>query len=108
MCLLPPPRRSAESFCCPLGGIPAGKAPGKFEAAMNPENAWAARSFEASVGQKSTSLPLPSDVCPRPSQRSPIFTVRWGVTLRSEEHTSELQSQSNLVCRLLLAKKKTR
>src|SRR2546430_11534690 len=26
--------------------------------------------------------------------------------LRSEEHTSELQSQSNLVCRLLLAKKK--
>src|SRR2546430_8334848 len=28
--------------------------------------------------------------------------------LRSEEHTSELQSQSNLVCRLLLEKKKTR
>src|SRR2546430_9049895 len=32
------------------------------------------------------------------SRRSP----RW----RSEEHTSELQSQSNLVCRLLLEKKK--
>src|SRR2546427_8241410 len=30
--------------------------------------------------------------------------VRCG--LRSEEHTSELQSQSNLVCRLLLEKKK--
>src|SRR2546427_7082160 len=28
-------------------------------------------------------------------------------SLRSEEHTSELQSQSNLVCRLLLEKKKT-
>src|SRR5246127_5813943 len=27
-------------------------------------------------------------------------------TRRSEEHTSELQSQSNLVCRLLLEKKK--
>src|SRR5688572_32281568 len=27
-------------------------------------------------------------------------------TSRSEEHTSELQSQSNLVCRLLLEKKK--
>src|SRR6478736_7636841 len=27
------------------------------------------------------------------------------VALRSEEHTSELQSQSNLVCRLLLEKK---
>src|SRR2546427_9318884 len=30
-----------------------------------------------------------------------------GVIGRSEEHTSELQSQSNLVCRLLLEKKKT-
>src|SRR5688572_31012717 len=28
------------------------------------------------------------------------------VQLRSEEHTSELQSQSNIVCRLLLEKKK--
>src|SRR2546427_5978784 len=28
------------------------------------------------------------------------------VVMRSEEHTSELQSQSNLVCRLLLEKKK--
>src|SRR5205085_4391506 len=28
------------------------------------------------------------------------------MTYRSEEHTSELQSQSNLVCRLLLEKKK--
>src|SRR5579859_289691 len=34
--------------------------------------------------------------CPRRGQRN----------LRSEEHTSELQSQSNLVCRLLLEKKK--
>src|SRR2546430_6160025 len=32
------------------------------------------------------------------------FTVKKG--RRSEEHTSELQSQSNLVCRLLLEKKK--
>src|SRR2546430_12524689 len=29
------------------------------------------------------------------------------VVYRSEEHTSELQSQSNLVCRLLLEKKKS-
>src|SRR2546427_6112587 len=29
-----------------------------------------------------------------------------GPAFRSEEHTSELQSQSNLVCRLLLEKKK--
>src|SRR3989475_2334864 len=33
--------------------------------------------------------------------------LRWN-RLRSEEHTSELQSQSNLVCRLLLEKKKKR
>src|SRR5688572_31325992 len=32
--------------------------------------------------------------------------IRRGTLLRSEEHTSELQSQSNLVCRLLLEKKK--
>src|SRR5688572_31238141 len=35
--------------------------------------------------------------------------VNWQQTMytgRSEEHTSELQSQSNLVCRLLLEKKK--
>src|SRR5688572_32230391 len=31
---------------------------------------------------------------------------RASVARRSEEHTSELQSQSNLVCRLLLEKKK--
>src|SRR5256886_9905427 len=34
--------------------------------------------------------------------------VRAWLFNRSEEHTSELQSQSNLVCRLLLEKKKTR
>src|SRR5256886_9652444 len=33
-------------------------------------------------------------------------TGRATSLLRSEEHTSELQSQSNLVCRLLLEKKK--
>src|SRR2546430_13422726 len=33
--------------------------------------------------------------------------IEEGVLERSEEHTSELQSQSNLVCRLLLEKKKT-
>src|SRR2546430_5389385 len=36
--------------------------------------------------------------------RSPPSTPR--PAFRSEEHTSELQSQSNLVCRLLLEKKK--
>src|SRR2546430_11150410 len=35
----------------------------------------------------------------------PVFEAACAVR-RSEEHTSELQSQSNLVCRLLLEKKK--
>src|SRR2546430_4181803 len=37
------------------------------------------------------------------AQRQP---KRKAKKVRSEEHTSELQSQSNLVCRLLLEKKK--
>src|SRR2546430_3766953 len=37
--------------------------------------------------------------------RNPAF-LGFGSFGRSEEHTSELQSQSNLVCRLLLEKKK--
>src|SRR5688572_33496424 len=35
-------------------------------------------------------------------------SMRAWPSSRSEEHTSELQSQSNLVCRLLLEKKKNR
>src|SRR2546430_10629668 len=43
------------------------------------------------------------------SQWSKLFRLsesRNNLDHRSEEHTSELQSQSNLVCRLLLQKKK--
>src|SRR6266853_5226936 len=36
----------------------------------------------------------------------PVCRTGRGCSGRSEEHTSELQSQSNLVCRLLLEKKK--
>src|ERR1039457_7476251 len=55
-----------------------------------------------------------SDVCSSDLMRksSPVFcirTARGRVTpnTRSEEHTSELQSPCNLVCRLLLEKKMT-
>src|SRR2546427_3311832 len=37
-----------------------------------------------------------------------MYGVTNGSEFRSEEHTSELQSQSNHVCRLLLEKKKVR
>src|SRR5260370_12725410 len=41
--------------------------------------------------------------CPRRHSR-----LKLSVRVRSEEHTSELQSHLNLVCRLLLEKKKRR
>src|SRR5690348_13510197 len=40
------------------------------------------------------------------SRRSTIVPEMIGHTIRSEEHTSELQSPVHLVCRLLLEKKK--
>src|SRR5206468_12818457 len=46
---------------------------------------------------------------PSPSfKRSPSPSSRADSVERSEEHTSELQSRSDLVCRLLLEKKKKR
>src|SRR3989475_8220235 len=41
-------------------------------------------------------------LCDTPTRRERLLSIED----RSEEHTSELQSQSNLVCRLLLEKKK--
>src|SRR2546430_11855688 len=38
--------------------------------------------------------------------RSLVESIERSLRRRSEEHTSELQSQSNIVCRLLLEKKK--
>src|SRR2546430_10347107 len=40
------------------------------------------------------------------SKTAPTLGFLQRMNTRSEEHTSELQSQSNLVCRLLLEKKK--
>src|SRR2546422_8496607 len=58
-------------------------------------------------------------ICPRTHAHSPWSSKHWQVAapigcdapsnrgaLRSEEHTSELQSRLHLVCRLLLEKKK--
>src|SRR5690606_41063615 len=41
-------------------------------------------------------------------QKGLSFVMEPTLPLRSEEHTSELQSRENLVCRLLLEKKKTK
>src|SRR2546428_10322934 len=49
-------------------------------------------------------LQWPASLVPRPLFL--LFDLLWR-TGRSEEHTSELQSRSDLVCRLLLEKKNT-
>src|SRR2546427_9088395 len=41
-----------------------------------------------------------------PASRSRLSVSSLAPSARSEEHTSEVQSQTNLVCRLLLEKKK--
>src|SRR5438270_7733737 len=46
------------------------------------------------------------DYTAEPGSGGAVSVVAFGPAARSEEHTSELQSQSNLVCRLLLEKKK--
>src|SRR5688572_31019361 len=52
------------------------------------------------AAERAASRPDEPGSRPKPSPEAPC------VSSRSEEHTSELQSQSNLVCRLLLEKKK--
>src|SRR2546430_8444677 len=56
------------------------------------------------------STPTPRPRCNWPNiWKNPVMRGDYrcaGCSARSEEHTSELQSQSNLVCRLLLEKKK--
>src|SRR2546430_11904773 len=51
-------------------------------------------------------MAMSSKTSPLPTSTQTTFPSCWATALaRSEEHTSELHSQSNLVCRLLLAKK---
>src|SRR5690242_21181598 len=58
---------------------------------------WRARRSRCS----SAASPTPTSTAPRRSTSTPCRSAS-----RSEEHTSELQSHVNLVCRLLLEKKK--
>src|SRR5947207_11394005 len=57
-------------------------------------------------------LPELTEETLEPVGEGPLATghaaIENAVRLRSEEHTSELQSHSDLVCRLLLEKKKTK
>src|SRR2546428_6672827 len=65
--------------------------------------------FESGTGWPSFTKPLEDGNVHQKSDRSLFWwTFPSSSGLRSEEHTSELQSRSDLVCRLLLEKKKTR
>src|SRR5258705_4278967 len=65
------------------------------------------RSIEISIGTSTSIAPM---TCPFQmlaiSTRSGAVWPTFGTDMRSEEHTSELQSLRHLVCRLLLEKKK--
>src|SRR5436309_9261202 len=56
------------------------------------------------ISSSASSRPSPSPPPASASARSRLSSA--GSSSRSEEHTSELQSRENLVCRLLLEKKK--
>src|SRR5207237_3105944 len=89
--LIRPPPRSTLFPYTTLFRSPARRAPGS--PACSP-----------SCGPRSTRPPRGSPWSSPPAGSSPSRRAR---KLRSEEHTSELQSHLNLVCRLLLEKKKT-
>src|SRR5256885_11658743 len=67
-------------------------------------------SFQDLTYPKSRSLPVEGRFRTPPTEKADI-TFAWGGDTagqgRSEEHTSELQSPCNLLCRLLLQKKST-
>src|SRR5688572_11114261 len=55
----------------------------------------------------SAAIDWPDEAFSRAATAAAVLVVaKFKKYVRSEEHTSELQSQSNLVCRLLLEKKK--
>src|SRR2546430_11643436 len=89
--------------------MPGAAPAGVLGTTRSPRSATPGRQAE---GRSGTSRESPPDQwtrrrSPRPRARRALRTDETTpVASRSEEHTSELQSQSNLVCRLLLEKKK--
>src|SRR2546422_7127514 len=69
---------------------------------------WRTRAAEQ-YQERADSRPARANSGPRrPRDRGEPLVVPPDSVLRSEEHTSELQSRLHLVCRLLLEKKKTK
>src|SRR5256886_6643346 len=109
--------RNPAAFCNVVG---LRTAPGRVPAWPR-EAAWSSLSVQGPMARTVADAALLLSAMAGPDPRSPIAITQPGemfrrplerdfrgvrVAWRSEEHTSELQSQSNLVCRLLLEKKK--
>src|SRR5256886_9858373 len=67
-------------------------------------NAAGLQSLPAVPGESTAAIASRNEQSPSPGPLRSSNVVTVSVAARSEEHTSELQSQSNLVCRLLLEK----
>src|SRR5262249_61936704 len=91
-----PTRRSSDLGCRPLGGRGGGRTAADGGGTDGGGVAEAAGRVEAGAGHAGGRAVAASQ------QRRSIA----GAGTRSEEHTSELQSLTNLVCRLLLEKTK--
>src|SRR5260370_15569457 len=75
----------------------------------DPQNAMGSAVGSACCRPANRAAPRTSTQSGRPGAGGIAPLARLGTSpLRSEEHTSELQSHLNLVCRLLLEKKKKR
>src|SRR3990167_4384026 len=72
--------------------------------AINIQTHWKNKLSEWNISSESTELSIVVDGAADYAKAAREF-AKSSFWCRSEEHTSELQSQSNLVCRLLLAKK---
>src|SRR2546430_10735861 len=101
------PETSAEATFATYAYLPEGSIPTSLgpEPAKNGEPGIGVRNPETGSTENAETSPafatytkLPVGCTVTPSGKT--------AAARSEEHTSELQSQSNLVCRLLLEKKK--
>src|SRR2546430_5013436 len=88
-----PPRSTLFPYTTLFRSLPGYQAPPEATAAAAGRSIAAAAALYAAAVQAGAADPA----------RAPVSRPAG---IRSEEHTSELQSQSNLVCRLLLEKKK--
>src|SRR5690606_42004113 len=104
---------SLSLFCCPrahraLHSFPTRRSsdlyPGLSERIFVAARSGRVTRFRLRFSVHELDLPLGESIVGRSS--SVWITIDDPLISRSEEHTSELQSRENLVCRLLLEKKK--